>query len=83
VLELGPEITGFHVFIDFALTFILEAPLAGKMLCGITTKFVVPRVRANQLAKAKVLRVIASVPSLPGDDWPSQKGWPHRNSPGT
>ncbi|HXG95494.1 MAG TPA: hypothetical protein VNJ06_00120 [Gemmatimonadales bacterium] len=68
LLEQGPEVSGFDVFIDFALTFILESPLAGKIFQTITTKMLLPRVRANQVAQAKALRVLALKPGarLPG-----------------
>lgn len=62
LLEQGPEVTGFDIFMDFALTFILESPLAGKIFRAITTKMLVPRVRANQVAKAQAMRTLALKP---------------------
>jgi hypothetical protein len=59
ILELGPEVTGFDILLDFALTFALESPLAGKILRSLTMKMLLPRLRANQLARERALRVIA------------------------
>jgi hypothetical protein len=59
VLEQGPEVTALDIFWDFALTFILESPLPGKLLRGITQKWLLPRVRSNLGAKEYALRTIA------------------------
>lgn len=62
LLEQGPEVTGFDIFMDFALTFILESPLAGKILRSITMTMLVPRVKANIVAKTRALLMLTAKP---------------------
>jgi hypothetical protein len=56
MLEQGPEVSAWEVFWDFALVFILESPLAGKVLHYFTKGMYIRRLRVNALAKAKILK---------------------------
>jgi hypothetical protein len=45
LLERGPEVSGTAVFIEFALTLVLETPLAGRLLHLVTRRIMTPIVR--------------------------------------
>src|SRR5262249_13271074 len=59
LLEQGPEVSGWDILLDFAMVFVLESPLAGKILQAVTVKALAPRIRANPLAQANALPVAA------------------------
>ncbi len=65
MLEQVPDVSASQIFIDFALTFILESPLAGKILHMMTQKLLLPRLRGWVMAKENALIEIKS--QLPRD----------------
>ncbi|MBN1596384.1 hypothetical protein JW933_10700 [candidate division FCPU426 bacterium] len=58
ILEQGPEVSAWEIFWDFSLTFILESPLAGKILHMFTKHLFIRRIRAHAFVKARLIKSI-------------------------
>jgi hypothetical protein len=65
VLEKGPEVSGFDIFLEFALTFVLESNLIGKSLKLFTKHLVSPRIQAKRLA-IEATKTIQEIDSIIG-----------------